>query len=120
MVWKKPDDNASHPEPAPAPPRPAAPPAETRRPDRATATIGPSIFIKGDLSGDEDLVIEGRVESFSPAGGSQFSLLPPENATGNFIKIVQRVPVKIIIDKGLDPKVPLPLGISAVPTVTVR
>ncbi|HYL04782.1 MAG TPA: polymer-forming cytoskeletal protein [Thermoanaerobaculia bacterium] len=62
MVWKKPDDNASHPEPAPAPPRPAAPPAETRRPDRATATIGPSIFIKGDLSGDEDLVIEGRVE----------------------------------------------------------
>lgn len=62
MVWKKPDDNASHPEPAPAAPRPVAPTAETRRPDRATATIGPSIFIKGDLSGDEDLVIEGRVE----------------------------------------------------------
>jgi cytoskeletal protein CcmA (bactofilin family) len=62
MVWKKPDDNPSHPEPAPAPPRPAAPPAEVRRADRATATVGPSIFIKGDLSGDEDLVIEGRVE----------------------------------------------------------
>jgi cytoskeletal protein CcmA (bactofilin family) len=62
MVWKKPDDNAAHPEPAPAPPRPAAPPGETRRAERATATIGPSIFIKGDLSGDEDLVIEGRVE----------------------------------------------------------
>jgi cytoskeletal protein CcmA (bactofilin family) len=62
MVWKKPDENPSHPEPAPAPPRPAAPPADTRRADRATATIGPSIFIKGDLSGDEDLVIEGRVE----------------------------------------------------------
>lgn len=61
MVWKKPDDNPSHPEPAPAPPRPA-PPVETRRAERATATIGPSIFIKGDLSGDEDLVIEGRVE----------------------------------------------------------
>jgi len=61
MVWKKPDDNPSHPEPAPAPPRPAQP-AEARRADRATATIGPSIFIKGDLSGDEDLVIEGRVE----------------------------------------------------------
>jgi cytoskeletal protein CcmA (bactofilin family) len=61
MVWKKPDDNPSHPEPAPAPPRPAQP-AETRRAERATATIGPSIFIKGDLSGDEDLVIEGRVE----------------------------------------------------------
>ena len=61
MVWKKPDDNPSHPEPAPAPPRPAQP-VETRRAERATATIGPSIFIKGDLSGDEDLVIEGRVE----------------------------------------------------------
>jgi cytoskeletal protein CcmA (bactofilin family) len=62
MVWKKPDDNPTHPEPAPAPPRPAAPPAEVRRAERATAVIGPSIFIKGDLSGDEDLVIEGRVE----------------------------------------------------------
>jgi cytoskeletal protein CcmA (bactofilin family) len=63
MVWKKPDDNPSHPEPAPAAPRPAAaPPVESRRADRATATIGPSIFINGDLSGDEDLVIEGRVE----------------------------------------------------------
>ncbi len=62
MVWKKPDDNPSHPEPAPVPPRQAAAPVETRRGDRATATIGPSIFIKGDLSGDEDLVIEGRVE----------------------------------------------------------
>jgi len=62
MVWKKPDENPSHPEPAPAPPRPVAPPADTRRAERATATVGPSIFIKGDLSGDEDLVIEGRVE----------------------------------------------------------
>lgn len=62
MAWKKPDENPSHPEPAPAPSRPAAPPIETRRADRATATIGPSIFIKGDLSGDEDLIIEGRVE----------------------------------------------------------
>jgi cytoskeletal protein CcmA (bactofilin family) len=61
MVWKKPDENPSHPEPAPAPPRPAQP-VEARRAERATATIGPSIFIKGDLSGDEDLVIEGRVE----------------------------------------------------------
>jgi cytoskeletal protein CcmA (bactofilin family) len=63
MVWKK-TDEAPHPEPAPAMPRVAtAPPAEpVRRPDRPSATIGPSIFIKGDLTGDEDLVIEGRVE----------------------------------------------------------
>jgi cytoskeletal protein CcmA (bactofilin family) len=64
VAWKKPEENPSHPEP-PAPPRPlanVAPPLEPRRLDRAIATIGPSIFIKGDLSGDEDLVIEGRVE----------------------------------------------------------
>jgi cytoskeletal protein CcmA (bactofilin family) len=63
VVWKKPDENPPHPEPSPAAQRSVlAPPAEPRRADRATATIGPSIFIKGDLSGDEDLVIEGRVE----------------------------------------------------------
>jgi membrane fusion protein, multidrug efflux system len=66
------------------------------------------------------LRLEGHVDSIQLGSGSKFTAFPPENATGNFIKIVQRVPVKIIIDKGLDPKVPLPLGISAVPTVTVR
>lgn len=45
-----------------------------------------------------DRVIEGRVESISPASGAQFSLLPPENATGNFTKIVQRIPVRIAVD----------------------
>lgn len=72
MVWKKSDDPPSHhPEPSSAPrpmatPAPAPSPAPTaseppRRPSER-ATIGPSIFIKGDLSGEEDLVIEGRVE----------------------------------------------------------
>jgi cytoskeletal protein CcmA (bactofilin family) len=62
VVWKKPEEYPAHPEPAP-PPRPAAPPSpEARRAERPVAVIGPSIFIKGDLSGDEDLVIEGRVE----------------------------------------------------------
>ncbi len=45
---------------------------------------------------------------------------PPENATGNFVKIVQRVPVKILIDEGLDPDHPLPLGVSVIPTVYVK
>lgn len=45
-----------------------------------------------------DLVLKGHVDSWSPATGSQFSLLPPDNATGNFTKVVQRVPVKIVID----------------------
>ncbi|MGB6255047.1 MAG: HlyD family secretion protein, partial [Bradyrhizobium sp.] len=52
--------------------------------------------------------------------GSKFTAFPPENATGNFIKIVQRVPVKIVIDKGLDPNIPLPLGISVEPKVRVQ
>jgi membrane fusion protein (multidrug efflux system) len=41
--------------------------------------------------------VEGAVENFSPASGSEFSLLPPENATGNFVKIVQRIPIRIRI-----------------------
>lgn len=45
-----------------------------------------------------DLVLEGRVESWSPGTGSIFALLPPDNATGNFTKVVQRVPVKIVLD----------------------
>jgi cytoskeletal protein CcmA (bactofilin family) len=60
MVWKKSDDTGyNNPEPAPRPQSPA-PTEPARRGERAT--IGPSIFIKGDLTGDEDLVIEGRVE----------------------------------------------------------
>jgi membrane fusion protein, multidrug efflux system len=47
-------------------------------------------------------------------------LLPPENAAGNYVKVVQRVPVKIAIDEGEEPDSPLPLGASATPTVRVR
>jgi membrane fusion protein (multidrug efflux system) len=42
----------------------------------------------------------GRVASFSPASGAEFSLLPPENATGNFTKVVQRIPVRISLPAG--------------------
>jgi membrane fusion protein, multidrug efflux system len=66
------------------------------------------------------LRLEGHVDSIQLGSGSKFTAFPPENATGNFIKIVQRVPVKIVIDKGLDPNIPLPLGISVEPTVTVQ
>ena len=45
-----------------------------------------------------DLVLTGRVDSWSPGTGSTFALLPPDNATGNFTKVVQRVPVKIVLD----------------------
>jgi membrane fusion protein (multidrug efflux system) len=47
---------------------------------------------------DSDAVVDGRVDSLAPATGALFSLLPPENATGNFTKVVQRVPVKITLD----------------------
>lgn len=46
------------------------------------------------------IVVSGRVDSISPASGSQFTLLPPDNATGNFTKVVQRIPVKITLDTG--------------------
>ncbi|GAA0597687.1 HlyD family secretion protein [Craurococcus roseus] len=69
-----------------------------------------------DVSGEE---LTGRVETLSPATGSLFSLLPPENATGNFTRIVQRVPVRIALDR--PEKVPaLRPGLSAVATVDTR
>ncbi len=49
---------------------------------------------------DPDAAVDGRVDSLAPATGALFSLLPPENATGNFTKVVQRVPVKLVIDPG--------------------
>jgi len=63
--------------------------------------------------------LKGHVDSLSPASGLEFALLPPDNATGNFTKIVQRVPVKIVLDdpslKGL-----LRPGMSAVPTIDTK
>lgn len=61
--------------------------------------------------------LHGHVDSIQKGTGATFSAFPPENATGNYVKIVQRVPVKIRIDSGLDPDVPLALGLSVVPTV---
>lgn len=63
------------------------------------------------------LKLRGHVDSIQLGSGSRFSAFPAENATGNFVKIVQRVPVKLVIDRGLDPNQPLPLGLSVVPTV---
>jgi membrane fusion protein (multidrug efflux system) len=58
---------------------------------------GQSVSLTVDSFPDETL--HGRVERISPASGSQFALLPPDNATGNFTKVVQRVPVRIALDK---------------------
>ena len=67
-----------------------------------------------------DHVFHGSIESFAPGTGAQFALLPPENATGNFTKIVQRVPVKIVLDEG-DPLIArLRPGLSAEAVIDPR
>jgi membrane fusion protein, multidrug efflux system len=60
-------------------------------------------------------IVHGHVDSLAPASGQEFALLPPDNATGNFTKIVQRIPVKIVIDG--DTPVELRPGMSVVPTI---
>jgi len=62
---------------------------------------------------------KGRVDSIQSGTGAQFSLLPPENATGNYVKVVQRIPVKILVD-AVDAAHPLVPGMSVVPTVKTR
>jgi membrane fusion protein, multidrug efflux system len=62
----------------------------------------------------------GKVDSISGATGARFSLLPPENATGNYVKVVQRVPVKIVFDPGQDPEHLLRPGMSTTPTIHTR
>jgi membrane fusion protein (multidrug efflux system) len=62
----------------------------------------------------------GHVDSIAAATGARYSLLPPENATGNYVKVVQRIPVKILFDEGEDALHLLRPGMSVVPTVTIR
>jgi membrane fusion protein (multidrug efflux system) len=63
------------------------------------------------------LIFRAKVDHLSPASGSQFALLPPDNATGNFTKIVQRVPVKIVLDPGQTEAERLRPGLSVIATV---
>ena len=63
------------------------------------------------------VILKGRVDNVSPASGSQFALLPPDNSTGNFTKIVQRVPVKIVLDAGQETVARLRPGLSVIATV---
>jgi membrane fusion protein (multidrug efflux system) len=66
-----------------------------------------------------DHPLRGHVDSIQAGSGARFSLLPPENATGNYVKVVQRVPVKIVVDEQPDVQRVLGPGMSVVPTVTV-
>ncbi len=62
----------------------------------------------------------GKVESIMAGTGAVFSLFPAENATGNYVKVVQRIPVKILLEKDTDPDHALRVGMSVVPTVYVK
>lgn len=79
---------------------------------------GQASVIRVDGLGDR--IFHGEVESIAAATSAMFSLFPAENASGNYVKVVQRVPVKIIIDEGQDPDHQLRPGMSVVPTVDVR
>jgi membrane fusion protein (multidrug efflux system) len=77
--------------------------------------IGDAVDVEIDAYSAMNL--RGHVQSIQYGTGARFSAFPAENATGNFVKIVQRVPVKIVIDSGLDPNRPLPIGLSVDPVV---
>ncbi len=84
------------------------------------ADIRPGQPVTMTVDAYPNLNLRGHVDSIQQGSGAQFSAFPAENATGNYVKIVRRVPVKIDIDSGLDNDHGLPLGISVEPTVTVR
>jgi membrane fusion protein, multidrug efflux system len=66
-------------------------------------------------------VVRGHVDSVAPASGQEFALLPPDNATGNFTKVVQRIPVKITLERGDGASlIDLRPGMSVVPTIETR
>jgi membrane fusion protein (multidrug efflux system) len=84
------------------------------------ADMHPGQHVSFGIDAYPNLHLQGHVDSIQQGSGARFSAFPAENATGNFVKIVRRVPVKIVIDSGLDNGRSLPLGISVTPTVTVR
>jgi len=79
--------------------------------------IGQRVTIDVDANGR---TYNGKVDSIAGASGARFSLLPPENATGNYVKVVQRIPVKIVLDPGANNDHQLRPGMSVTPKVWIR
>jgi membrane fusion protein (multidrug efflux system) len=79
--------------------------------------VGQRVTIEVDGTGKK---YDGKVDSVAGASGARFSLLPPENATGNYVKVVQRIPVKIVLDPGENKDHELRPGMSVVPKVLIR
>jgi membrane fusion protein, multidrug efflux system len=84
----------------------------------ADVRAGQRATIEVDALGGREF--SGHVDSLSAATGARFSLLPPENATGNYVKVVQRVPVKIVFEPGQDPDHLLRPGMSVFPTIYTK
>jgi len=79
---------------------------------------GQAATVSVDAFGGKSL--NGHIESIASATGAKFSLLPPENATGNYVKVVQRIPVKVVFEQGQDPEHRLRAGMSTVVKVRVK
>jgi membrane fusion protein (multidrug efflux system) len=79
---------------------------------------GQRVKVKVDAYGGQEF--NGKIDSIAAATGARFSLLPPDNASGNFVKVVQRVPVKIVLDEGQDQGRVLRPGMSVTPTVYTK
>jgi membrane fusion protein, multidrug efflux system len=79
---------------------------------------GQAVAIAVDMFPGE--VVHGRVDSIAPASGQEFALLPPDNATGNFTKVVQRIPVRIALNPDNGTPIELRPGMSVIPTIETR
>ncbi|HKK46980.1 MAG TPA: HlyD family secretion protein [Balneolaceae bacterium] len=79
--------------------------------------IGQKVNINVDAYPNK--TFRGKVESIAGATGAKYALLPPENATGNFVKVVQRVPVKIVFTEEPNPKYPIRLGLNVTASIDI-
>jgi membrane fusion protein (multidrug efflux system) len=84
------------------------------------ADIRPGQPVDISIDAIPSTTFHGRVDSFQPGSGTEFSVLPAENATGNFVKIVQRLPVKIVFDDDRLTNYRVAPGLSVEPSVRVR
>ena len=82
--------------------------------------VHPGQKVEIDVDMFPGAVVDGRVDSIAPASGQEFALLPPDNATGNFTKVVQRIPVKIVLDRANPLAGALRPGMSVYPTIDTK
>lgn len=80
--------------------------------------VGQKVIVKVDAY--PHLKLEGKVDSIQSSTGAKTSMFPPENAVGSYVKVVQRVPVKIVFTKPIDPQYSIEPGMSVVPKVLVK